>query len=307
MVRMVLNWASKTRVLREWVGKPLLHTNEVIWNRLPPSITTTRPARRYGVLMHSLVEAGSERRQAHRTFFFRNRPEMDLIRALANQRARGSTIRVAVLACSNGAEVYSILWTIRSARPDLNVVVQAIDTSAEILEIARNGVYSLDARDLADAPIFERMTDEEMQALFDIEGDRATVKSSIKEGVCWRVADAGDPRLPEILGLQDIVVANRFLCHMAPRDAEDCLRKIVCLVDPEGYLFVSGVNLDVRTKVARDLGWVPVQDLLEEVHNGDPFMTRGWPWKYWGLEPFSNEREDWRLRYASAYKPVRVM
>jgi hypothetical protein len=34
-----------------------------------------------------------------------------------------------------------------------------------------------------------------------------------------------------LLGLQDIVIANRFLCHMEPRDAERCLRNIARLVD----------------------------------------------------------------------------
>jgi hypothetical protein len=37
------------------------------------------------------------------------------------------------------------------------------------------------------------------------------------------------------------------------------------MVKPDGYLFVSGVDLDVRTKVARDLGWKPVSDLLREI------------------------------------------
>src|SRR5438034_4334882 len=42
------------------------------------------------------------------------------------------------------------------------------------------------------------------------------------------------------------------------------------LVSPGGYLFVSGVDLDVRTKVALDLGWEPVPELIKEIHNGDP-------------------------------------
>src|SRR5437867_11883789 len=35
------------------------------------------------------------------------------------------------------------------------------------------------------------------------------------------------------------------------------------------YLFVSGVDLDVRTKVAIELGWKPISDLLEEIHEGE--------------------------------------
>jgi chemotaxis methyl-accepting protein methylase len=73
--------------------------------------------------------------------FLRNRPALELIRRLAEQKAHGATLRIAVLACSIGAEVYSILFTIRSARPDLKVVLQAVDISKEILNFAERGVY----------------------------------------------------------------------------------------------------------------------------------------------------------------------
>ncbi|MFI5092236.1 MAG: CheR family methyltransferase [Candidatus Acidiferrales bacterium] len=244
----------------------------------------------------------SPRRQYHGTFFLRNRPELDLIRALSEKRPQGSTLRVTVLACSNGAEVYSILWTIRSARPDLKVVVQAIDISDEILEIAQKGIYSLQFDELIGSPIFERLTEEEMRTMFEEDDGRMRIQSWIKEGINWRVADAGDQRLVNLLGGQDIVVANKFLCHMDPPDAERCLRNIAHLVDPGGYLFVSGIDLDVRTKVALELGWAPVPGLLEEIHNGDPSVTRDWPWKYWGLEPFDRKKRHYAVRYASVFQ-----
>ena len=53
------------------------------------------------------------------------------------------------------------------------------------------------------------------------------------------------------------MVANRFLCHMQPAEAETCLRRLAGLVNPGGYLFVSGVDLEVRTKVARECGCGP--------------------------------------------------
>jgi hypothetical protein len=32
-------------------------------------------------------------------------------------------------------------------------------------------------------------------------------------------------------------------------------------------------------------------------------MMRGtWPLAYWGLEPFSDKRPDWKIRYASAFQ-----
>jgi chemotaxis protein methyltransferase CheR len=302
MAKSILAKLARVRILRKCVGKPFLLVNQWAWNRLPSSLTKTGPLQRYGTFVHSLVQMQAGRRQYHGTFFLRNRPELELIRALSSQRAKHSTLRMAVLACSNGAEVYSMLWTIRSARPDLKLIVHALDISREILEIAKKGVYSLGENPLVHAPIFERLTEEEMAALFDKEGDQVRIKPWIMEGINWQVADAGDPKLAKRLGPQDIVVANKFLCHMYPPEAERCLRNLAHLVSPAGYLFVSGIDLDVRSKVALELGWSPVLDLLEEIHNGDPSVRRDWPLQYWGLEPFNSQRHDWRVRYASAFQ-----
>jgi hypothetical protein len=71
---------------------------------------------------------------------------------------------------------------------------------------------------------------------------------------------------------------------------------ITRLVSPGGYLFVSGVDLDVRTKVALDLGWEPVRELMAEIHNGDPSVRADWPWEWWGLEPLDRSKQDWQTR-----------
>ena len=88
---------------------------------------------------------------------------------------------------------------------------------------------------------------------------------------------------------------------MNPPEAESCLRNIARLVKPGGYLFVSGIDLNVRTKVAEDLGWEPVEELLEEIHEAD-ILRNDWPFYYYGLEPLNKTRQDWRLRYAAAFQ-----
>jgi chemotaxis methyl-accepting protein methylase len=228
---------------------------------------------------------------------------------------------IAVLACSKGAEVYSILWAIRSTRPDLRVSTNALDISREILEFAERGVYSRSNADVQKAgklacvteigdatwrdqplSIFERLTDREVEAMFEVKGDQARVRPWLKQDITWHTADASAPELVHVIGPQDIVVANRFLCHMEPAAAEKCLRNIARLVKPGGYLFVSGVDLDVRTKVARSLGWKPVPELMREVHEGDVSLKNGWPFEWWGLEPFCEDLPDWWIRYASIFQ-----
>jgi 2-polyprenyl-3-methyl-5-hydroxy-6-metoxy-1,4-benzoquinol methylase len=138
--------------------------------------------------------------------------------------------------------------------------------------------------------------------LFDRDGDQVKVKPRFREGITWHVGDARDPSLVRALGPQDIVVANRFLCHMPPQDAEHCLRNIAQLVKPGGYLFVSGVDLDVRSKVAREVGWRPVTELICEMHDGDQSLRRNWPLDYSALEPLDQRRANWQMRYASAFQ-----
>jgi SAM-dependent methyltransferase len=298
----ILAKAVRLKVLGKSPASFYLRLNKRIWGRLPSRVRNLHPVRSYGAWLHKLVCLGASRQQFFGTFFLRNRPALELMRRLAQQRAHGSTLRIAVLGCSIGAEVYSILWTIRSARPDLKVLLDAVDISKEILSFAEKGIYTPDTSQLIGASIFERLTKAEMVEMFDWEGDQAKVKSWLREGITWQLGDAADPELVNILGPQDMVVASNFLCHMAGADAERCLGNITRLVSPGGYLFVSGVDLDVRTKTALDLGWEPVRELMVEIHDGDRSVRADWPWEWWGVEPLNRNRQDWQIRYAAAFR-----
>jgi mannose-6-phosphate isomerase-like protein (cupin superfamily)/SAM-dependent methyltransferase len=281
-----------------------LRLNQLLWNKLPAAYTTFGPIRLYGDFLHALARMHGARAQAFSTFFLRNRPQLELIRRLVERRPPSDTLRVAVLGCSTGVEAYSVAWTIRSARPDLKLMLQAMDISKRAVEIGKCGVYSLGSPKLTDTDIFARMTQAEIQGLFDRDGDEMTVRSWIKEGINWHVGDVGDADILDELGPQDMVVANNFLCHMDDSMAEKCLRNIARLVSPQGYLFVSGIDLDIRTKVAADLGWKPLQQLREQIHEGDICMKGLWPCHYAGVEPFNRTRQDWKLRYAAAFQLI---
>jgi SAM-dependent methyltransferase len=281
-----------------------LRLNRRLWNYLPASFTTSAPICLYGNFLHRLVRVQGVREQAFATHFLRNRPQLELIRRLAERRTETDVLRVAVLGCSTGAEAYSVAWTIRSARPALKLTVHAVDISKQAVEVGRHGVYSAAGPQFSNTDIFQRMTGAEIEEFFDRDGDVLTVKPWIKEEIKWHVGDVGDPEILGALGSQDIVVANNFLCHMDPPMAERCLRNIARLVSPDGYLFVSGIDLEIRAKVADNLGWCPLQELLEEIHEGDPCMNAFWPFHYGGLEPLNKSRQDWRIRYAAAFRLV---
>ena len=95
--------------------------------------------------------------------------------------------------------------------------------------------------------------------------------------------------------------ASKALRRAGERE-ENCLRNFAGLVGRGGYLFVSGVDLEVRAKVAHELGWQPIPELLAEIHDGDPDLRGGWPLCWWGLEPLNHKRRDWQMRYAAAFQ-----
>jgi len=281
--------------------KAFLKANRRVWTRLPIRIRDLRFVQAYGRWLHILACRNADREMYFGTLFLRNRPALELMRRLAVKR-RGSTLKMAILGCSVGVEVYSLLWTLRRDRPDLEIAVDAVDISPEVLAIAERGAYGPQTSEAVHASIFQPLTDAERREMFDWEGEQARVKPWLREGVAWRLGDASDPGLVDELGAADFVVANNFLCHMDPSAAERCLRNIAGLVKPDSYVFVSGVDLNVRTKVALDLGWEPEVELLAEIHDGDPLVRADWPFEWWGLEPLDRKRPDWQTRFASVFR-----
>jgi chemotaxis methyl-accepting protein methylase len=302
MLQAILAKPAKLKLFGKSPAGIYLRLNRLIWELIPSGLRNFYPVRAYGTWLHGLVHLVATRQQYFGTFFLRNRPALELMRRLAEEKTEGSTLRIAVLACSIGAEVYSILWIVRSARPDLKVLLCAIDISKEILNFAEKGIYTSKTSELVGSSIFERLTTHEMEQMFDLEGQEARIKPWLREGITWRLDDASSPELIHAIGCQDIVVANNFLCHMESPAAENCLRNIARLVGRDGYLFVSGVDLEVRAKVARELRWRPIPELLEQIHDGDASVRAGWPWCSWGLEPLDRRKPNWQLRYAAVFQ-----
>lgn len=324
MLKPVVNRLSRSRVLRKYLGRPYLRLNQWLWRRIPPAWSSLGLVRAYGRHCHNLVLLQGSRRMSIGTFFFRNRPELECLRRLLADRPKGAAVDIAILACSKGVEVYSTAYTIRLARPDLQLMIQALDISNAVVEFARSGWYSLkplgghswpessliaEQGELAwqtwkgqNVSVFKDISGPEMETLFDRDGDQVRVKPRFREGITWRVGDAADPALARKLSPQDVVMAKNFLCHLSPTEADKCLRNLARLVKPGGHLVVSGVDLEVRTRVARELGWTPVVSLIKEIHEGDPSLRRAWPWNYCGLEPFDPGRADWKFRYATVFQ-----
>jgi chemotaxis methyl-accepting protein methylase len=270
-----------------------------IWAQLPPTALDNRVIRDLGHLIHRLICKYNSRSQTTSTYFLRNTPLIETVTEQVKNLHPDGTMRLAIIGCSTGAEVYSMVWMIRSVFPSLLFVPVAMDISASAVEKARAGYYRIGTSEFK-----KELPQEILQHIFDRDGDELKVKLWISNGIRWLVADAGDPDLLGLLGPQDILLANNFLVHMKPPEAKRCLTNLLRLLRPGGLFVCRGVDLDVRESVLQSSNLEPVTTRIEEIHCADAVIDvpSGWPWEYWGLEPLDKTRRDWTFRYAAIFR-----
>lgn len=292
-----IRWLMKLTIVRK-AGHFILRFIEIIWNHLPDPVLKSSVVLSLGRSIHKLIKVRDVRDQNPWTYFLRNRAEMDLIHEIISTEPDKSNISILVLACSVGMEVYSIKWRLKDLETKFDFKIWGLELSKDSLQLAMKGEYPLDLYE----GHMERLTEKERKEFFIIKNNVAYINPGLKDKTKWLEGDACDPDLVSLLGYQDIVLANRFLCHMYPEDAERCLQNIIKLIKPGGYLFVSGVDLDIRRKIMENSDFDPVSTHLQEVHNGDYTLLRGWPWSYWGLEPLPEKVKYNLSKYAMVYK-----
>lgn len=286
---------------------PLIRTLRFLWKRLPAGVLASRAMRAAGRLIYKHLVRDTDRNQTHPTRFLRNVPQLEVLRNQISRREFDSTLRIASIGCSNGAELYSTLWILRRARPDLRVIAKGIDISPTIVEVARRGVYAVQST--AAGREVEHV-DENAVAAADVArigailqpapGETLRVHDWLRERIEWAVCDATDAPLLELLGPQDLVLACNFLGPMDDPLAEACLRNVSRLVSPGGILVVDGVDLDLKARVIPTLGFTPITERAEEAFSADP-SKRDWPWQRWSHEPFDPKRRDAAFRYPTIF------
>jgi len=270
---------------------------ETFWNGLPQQVRSWKPTRALGRRIHRRACRIHARGGACYTRFFRNLPQLELIRDLVLERPPGPPVKILSLGCSTGAELYSALWLIRTARPTQQVQALGVDISEECIQAASRGVYPFRVPEVAVGGVSENSH----ERFLTREAKTLVVLDWIKESVRWAVGDACSPDLAAHFGRHDVVFANNFLFQMPPDRSEACLRNLTPLVAPNGYLVVSGVDLDLRSRILGELGFVPVTARYEEIHTAEDVHT-AWPLRAWGLEPIDRTHDDWPARYATVFR-----
>ncbi|HLG22259.1 MAG TPA: CheR family methyltransferase, partial [Candidatus Manganitrophaceae bacterium] len=193
-------------------------------------------------------------------------------------------LNVTVHGCSNGAEAYSIASILKNARPALRFAVHAFDIDPKIIEKARSARYERRSEVLNNKYI----TEEFVETTFDSEDGFYRVKNEVRDQVRFDVADALDRTLREKIGRSDIVYAQNFLFHMKPRGAVNAFNNVCALLKEKSALFIDGMDLPLRQKLTRAHRLTPLEYKIKEIHEeARRARGTGWPYHYWGLEPFT--------------------
>ena len=267
-----------------------------LWRSLPAWRRDSRAGVWIGKMIYSQVRHLQPREFSEYTEFLRNRPQLEILRALAEERNCREPLRLIVLGCSHGAELYSAVWAIREGRREFPMSAIGVDISNGAIEAARAGRYAADSR------LVMKLSDLEKKALFSLDGEWLRVKDWIRDGATFSAGDAFCDESPVKPGSQDIVIVNNVLIHMDDRGAEKCLVRACGLLAEKGFIFCHGVALSIRSRVVCRLGLVPVLDRMEDIYEADLKARGVWPLQYWGLEPISKRRHDWRIRYCSVFQ-----
>jgi chemotaxis methyl-accepting protein methylase len=252
-------------------------------------------------LRHKLSQRVNARVNSHFTGFLRLPSQFDalvgpVVAAVSAGRG-GAALRIAVLGCSNGAEAYTIASVLRRAHPQLPFAIAGYDIDEGCVLQARQALYARD--EIYNNQI---ITEDFVATTFAQEGDRFRVVPSVAERATFAVGDVLAPDLAAVVGTCDIVFAQNFLFHLPPDLARQALVNIHRLLRRGAAMFIDGVDLDLRYRFVRANRLAPLDCKIREIHEeARRARAVGWPYEYWGLEPFMTYRRDWQRRYATIF------
>jgi SAM-dependent methyltransferase len=237
------------------------------------------------------------------TRFFRNPIQLDvLLGEIARDPAsRGRTLRVAVHACSTGAEPYTL--AIEAARRSIPLVIEAFDRDPRYVASARRGMYRRADVDAAAAG-------GDLASYFESAGEGALrVAATLRRAMRFALADIRSDADVDREGLYDVVLCQNVLIHFDTAAQLDVAKRLARAVRPGGWLVVAGRSPEVAP-VLREIGFIPIVDRCREIHEAwterrrpfDEAVARGVDPPYWALGPFDPGAEDAAFRFGTIFR-----
>jgi chemotaxis methyl-accepting protein methylase len=256
----------------------------------------------YGVLRHTWLLATCDRTQSHTyTCFLRTPSQLEALAGpvleFLRASALGRPLEILVLACSNGAEAYTLASFLSKRLPQLDFRITAADLHQEMIESARAGSYSAD-----EALQSQYIRPDFVAQTFDKVGERYVVKPEIRARVSFTQANLLDPELSKKFAAADIVTAQNVLFHLKPNDARRAFDNIVKLLRPTSVLLIDGMDQPLRVELTLRHGLEPLEFKSKEIYKESRVHTPIDWWRYyWGSEPYSPFRRDRVRRYGTIF------
>jgi len=269
-----------------------------------PGYRAFRNTRSWKKIKHKVILKTSKRKNDNYTQFLRLPTQFQALNSIIDEYFRcNEQVNICVLGCSDGSESFSISSTLLTNFPDLKFKIFSYDIDESILDKARIGRYKREQ-------IFDNklITKEFIENTFKINNDIFEVKNLISKHVNFEKLDVLDREKVSSLGKFDLIFSQNFLFHLKSKDVLKAFSNIVSILKENSVLFIDGIDLELREKLTIKYDLTPYGFNIEKIHNeAREARGAGWPYHYWGLEPFSKDKPDWERRYATIFFPVTLL
>lgn len=190
------------------------------------------------------------------TSFFRDPAVFDCLRteALPELARRGGPLRIWSLACSSGAELYSVAILLAEAGLLERSFLLGTDCRADAIAQAQSGLFSGEALQGLDPALRERY--------FLKRGQSWRIALPRQGEIAWRTANLWDRLEP---GPWDLILFRNAVIYMAPQSAQRLWADLAAALRPGGALVVG----KAERPVSRDLAFIK-RCVYRKTGVGDP-------------------------------------
>jgi len=258
----------------------------------------------YGVFKHSKLLRSVDRTSAHTyTCFYRSPTQLRVLSGpvldyLGRPERTGRRLEIIAMACSNGAEVYTLASWLSLRVPGLDFHITASDLHQSMVDKAASGQYTAD-----EALQSQYITTDFVSRTFDRKGEFHVVKPELRAKVTFHQADLLDSHgLRERFGPAPLVLAQNVLFHLSPANARIAFDNLYNMLQDRGVLLVEGMDGDLRVELTQRYGLEPLLDKQRRIYSETRVHTPiDWWNYYWGSEPYFPLRPDRERRYGTIF------
>jgi len=258
----------------------------------------------YGVKKHTELLRTVERTSTHTyTCFYRSPTQLSTVSEavmefLGDPVRSGQHVEIVLMACSSGAEVYTLASWLMHQVPQLSFHITASDLHQSMVDKAALGEYKPE-----EALQSEYITPEFIEQTFIKRGDVYAVKPEIREKATFVQADLLDSQgLAGRFGPAQLVLAQNVLFHLKPEQARVAFGNLYRMLAPKAALLVEGMDQDLRIELTKQYGLEPLLENHRRIYVETRVHTpRDWWNYYWGSEPYFPLRSERERRYGTIF------